>query len=236
MNDHSVINDDDFILASFPRSGNTWLRFILANLMSGNEVGITFHNYHQYVPDIHFIRDFSEWRSYPPFPRVIKSHLLPQPEYKNIIYIVRDPRAAIISHWLYKGKPCELEQYILSDDIWPAVWNVHVGQWVNYSHSNNVLIVRYEEMLSNTEEQIRNILAFLGLGNIDQNTIIQAVERSSFERMRKIEKEEGFWRPLKGDEFMRRGKPDGWRKEVSQSILDKIIERNYEMMKYFNYI
>jgi len=229
------LNGSDFVLASFPRSGNTWLRFILANLMSRNKVEITFHNYHQYVPDIHVIKDHSEWHSHAPFPRIIKSHFLPQHEYKNTIYIVRDPRSAILSYWHYEGKPCELEQYIASEDIWPTDWSNHVEQWLDYANFNNVLVVKYETILSNPLKQIQIILDFMGVTNFSCNYIQESIKRSNIENMSKIEKKSGFWRPLIGEKFVRSGEGNSWEGELSQKLLNIIIKRNSKMMEYFKY-
>jgi len=52
----------------------------------------------------------------------------------------------------------------------------------------------------------------------------------------KIEKEKGFWRPLLGGKSVRSGKSNSWKEDMSSSILDALVERNYKMMKYFNYI
>ena len=37
---------------SYPRSGNTWMRFLLANLLAPHET-ITFRNIENFVPDLH---------------------------------------------------------------------------------------------------------------------------------------------------------------------------------------
>ena len=92
------IEPGDYVLASFPKSGSTWIRFLLANLMADAEP-IDFHNYHRHIPDIHVLDDAAQWRRHGDFPRIIKTHLLPQPEYANCIYVVRDPRACLTSYW-----------------------------------------------------------------------------------------------------------------------------------------
>jgi hypothetical protein len=54
------------------------------------------------------------------------------------------------------------------------------------------LLVRYEDMHADAQRELGRVLDFLGLEEIDQNTINQAVEFSSFKRMRRMESEGKF--------------------------------------------
>ena len=45
------IRPDDVFIVSYPKSGNTWVRFILANLLAPGE-RITFRNIDNYVADV----------------------------------------------------------------------------------------------------------------------------------------------------------------------------------------
>src|SRR5512135_2277356 len=80
----------DLFLVSYPKSVNTWLRFILANLMHP-DMSVTFSNIEQLAPDIyqHSSNELKGVRD----PRALKSHEYFDPRYKKVIYIVRDPRA-----------------------------------------------------------------------------------------------------------------------------------------------
>src|SRR5271167_4419032 len=80
-----IILPDDIFLVSFPKSGNTWSRFLLANLLYP-ERGATFANIHRLVldPTDTTKRDFERM----PRPRVIKSHECFDPRFGRVIYIV----------------------------------------------------------------------------------------------------------------------------------------------------
>src|ERR1700679_2893267 len=96
-----VIFDDDVFLVSFPKSGNTWTRFLVANLVFP-EQRADFGNIHDLVPDpgattkrrLHNM----------PRPRIIKSHECFDPRYPRVIYIVRDPRDVAVSQYHYHRK------------------------------------------------------------------------------------------------------------------------------------
>src|SRR6266511_1501639 len=61
---------DDIMLVSYPRSGNTWLRFLIGNLISREPV--RFANIERIIPDIYHHSD-RELRKLPR-PRFLKSH------------------------------------------------------------------------------------------------------------------------------------------------------------------
>src|ERR1700675_2075178 len=78
-----TIFDDDIFLTSYPRSGNTWTRFLVGNLVHTEEA-VTFLNVERLVPDMykhsdHYLRNL-------PGPRILKSHEVFDPRYKRIIY------------------------------------------------------------------------------------------------------------------------------------------------------
>jgi hypothetical protein len=132
-----VFTDDTFIV-SFPRSGNTWTRFLVANLLHPSEP-VTFENIERIIPDMHaqskrFIRSL-------PRPRIIKSHEYFDPRYRRVIYIVRDPRDVLLSSYHFHRKQRQipddypLEQYVtrfLSGDVWSsyASWSQNVSSWL----------------------------------------------------------------------------------------------------------
>src|SRR6266581_956224 len=52
------IRPDDVFIVSYPRSGNTWVRFLIANLLAPDDK-ITFRNIENYVPSIYKFADTS---------------------------------------------------------------------------------------------------------------------------------------------------------------------------------
>src|SRR5271167_2889397 len=76
---------DDVFLVSFPKSGNTWTRFLVGNLIFPDRP-VTFANIHISVPDPlgTSTRDLDRM----PRPRIIKSHECFDPRYPRVVYIV----------------------------------------------------------------------------------------------------------------------------------------------------
>src|SRR5271163_2666342 len=92
---------DDIFLVSYPKSGNTWTRFLLGNLMH-TDCRITFSNVEQKVPDIYGASKNTLKKS--PRPRLLKSHECFDPRYRRVIYVVRDPRDVAVSAYHYDRK------------------------------------------------------------------------------------------------------------------------------------
>jgi hypothetical protein len=135
---------DDIFLVSYPKSGNTWTRFLLGNLLNPDE-GITFANVERKVPDIY--AESKSTLKKAPRPRLIKSHECFDPRYRRVIYIVRDPRDVAVSAYHYdrKGRNIPdgfpLEEYVttrfMKTDEYFGSWGEHAGSWL--VNSNNIL-------------------------------------------------------------------------------------------------
>src|SRR5215472_10086604 len=89
----AVYPDDTFIV-SYPRSGNTWTRFLIANLLHPDEP-VTFANIETIIPDTSALSSRALKRV--PRPRLIKTHEYFEPRYRKVIYLVRDPRDMAVS-------------------------------------------------------------------------------------------------------------------------------------------
>jgi hypothetical protein len=57
MKRHQDFDHNDVFLVEFPKSGITWLSFLIANsLLKNHDENVTFYNYHKYIADIHQLR------------------------------------------------------------------------------------------------------------------------------------------------------------------------------------
>ncbi|MDP9333503.1 MAG: sulfotransferase domain-containing protein [Actinomycetota bacterium] len=182
------------MLVSYPRSGNTWTRFVLANLMSATPAD--FVNLEERVPDI-YVSSALHIRRLPP-PRVIKSHEPYTPSYGRVVYLVRDPRdvAASYLRFLHRAGAQDsrvtLEAFTIpflnGQGNWDSFgsWGDHVSGWLSRQVDDDFLLVRYEDLLVDTVREIDRVARFCGILT-DARSIASAVASSSPERMRAFE-------------------------------------------------
>src|SRR6266849_3707097 len=172
-----TIFPDDVFLTSYPRSGNTWTRFLVGNLVYQQEA-VTFLNVERLVPDMYKHSDRTLRNL--PRPRILKSHDCFDPRYKKIIYIVRDPRDVTVSAYHYSMKvkllpdSCPIEEFVpkfmsgtfgsglLADPRWGS-WYDNVASWLAMRHNRKFLLLRYEDMLENPQRELSKVAAFLNL-------------------------------------------------------------------------
>ena len=240
---------DDVFLVSYPKSGNTWLRFLIANLIYLDRTNVSFSNIEKLVPDIYQNTNKDLLRL--SRPRIMKSHEYFDARYSKVIYIVRDPRDVAVSyyHHLIKAKKINndypIDKYIkffIKGEFHPqfGTWAENVESWLfSELNQNNFLLLKYEDMLNNSFKQMLDIALFLGLER-DNNKILKAIEFSSADNMRRLEKETG-WQPSKGDMikdklFVRTAKSDNWKTSLSQYAIEE-IENNWRvLMKRLDYL
>lgn len=226
--------DDDVWIVSYPKSGNTWTRFLVANLVATGGV-VDWSNIERIVPDIYINRD--PLLKDLPRPRYFKSHEGYRPQYRRVIFIVRDPRDVAVSYYHFVRKTNVLPLDATMDDFMAKFldgtidpygsWGENVGSWLGARRgSENFLIVRYEDLQKNAEGELARIAQMLGIA-ADERLLQQAVENSRADRMRQLEQEQqGTHKFLKSSRpdipFVRAAKSGQWQTELSHQAIQQI--------------
>jgi len=244
----AVYPDDTFIV-SYPRSGNTWTRFLIANLLYPDKK-VSFANIEKLIPDTSSQSNLALKRT--PRPRIIKTHEYFDHRYPKTIYIVRDPRDVAVSYYDFQRKYRQidddypLDSYVddfisgrLNSADW-GTWSENVASWLyTRGQRRNFLLLRYEEMIQDTVGQLARIAVFLRV-EADSARLTRAVELSSADRMRELEKlETGQWVATRGRRqdipFIGVAKAGGWRTSLPASCVDKIESTWGELMTTLGY-
>lgn len=242
---------DDLFIVSYPKSGNTWTRFLLGNLIYQDEP-VTFRNVESRIPSIYIFSD----RQLLQLPRIFKSHDCFDPRYRKVIYIVRDPRDVTVSAYHYSIKvkllpdTCRMEEFVplfmsgtfgsglLADPRWGS-WYDNVASWLAMQHNRKFLLLRYEDMLDDAARELRKVADFLGI-NAPPDRIARAVELSSADKMREMEKTQSKdWQLTKETRqdkpFVRKARAGGWKSEIPLAAVAQLEAEWGSLMRTLGY-
>lgn len=192
-----LFREDDIWLASYPRSGSHFVRFILVSaryfLQHGKFPGDL--SGMKTIPDVHGGRlEFAEGPQ-----RILKTHFPFDPRYRRVILLIRDPRDIIISYFHYsKGLPhlfsvsvperLKLPQFVdlfLRGKVWPGDIREHSESYSKCSKDVACTCIRYEALLADPQREYRRLLEAAGV-NFPDDRLGALVEHTSFANMRRL--------------------------------------------------
>jgi hypothetical protein len=244
-----AVHPDDTFIVSYPRSGNTWTRFLVANLVHPDQP-VTFANIERLIPDCEAMS--SRYMKRVARPRIIKSHEYFDPRYKKVIYIVRDPRDVVLSYYDFSRKYRQInDSYPLTEFVSDFVagrlssfdwgtWGENVSSWF-YTRNGRpeFLLLRYEDMLSNTQSELAKVAGFLDIEPTPER-LTGAVERSSADRMRSLEATQGDqWVATKNKRsdipFVRTASSGLWREKLPPASIAEIEAAWGPLMRELGY-
>lgn len=174
---HRGLRPADVFLASYPRSGNSWVTLMLVELLGRGRVDLradrqppSMFGPGRAVSMIGTHRDAPGLL--PGGGRLIKTHEPYRSEYRRAIYLVRDVRdvaASVFRMRAYEGLPPQEWAHFLDDFASGQVggwrsWQDHVAGWcIAASGDANVLILRYEDLVDAPSSGLGRMAAFMGL-------------------------------------------------------------------------
>jgi len=275
-------------LASYPTSGNTFVRSLLSSYIFSNDGNFNFEllkNVKQFPDNLLFeqlgVNTDNEIEMYQNYInsqkilnnkesiRFLKTHscFVNTDEFKftdrhntlGVIYIVRDPRNIVTSHAHHfqttTEQACEIllsRQYLGITSkkhclTFLGSWKEHFNSWKIFRKFNKYLLVKYEDLINDTEKTFLNILKFIAhLGQVrfsyDKEKFKNTLKTTGFKTMQNLEAKESFVEakenPQTGEKikFFNLGIKNDWKKLLDEKIKENLERELEEEMRELKYL
>lgn len=233
--------DNDIFVVGYPKSGNTWFRFLIAGAVYGIDLDLAPSSLvYDLIPDLHYLPFYKRFHS----PMFFKSHYLPLPEYKHVIYLVRDGRDVMVSYFHHlsaiRGEEITFSDLVQGDDYLEfGMWHDHIKAWLQNPYKARLMITRYEDLITQPLQEMRRLCEFVGVGRPD-SLLNQVIEKTSFTAMQNKENRNASFRenPMwpKNKNFFRRGQIGSHKDEMPSEFKVKFLEQAGPMLQELGYL
>jgi hypothetical protein len=190
---------------------------------------------------IHDAYSYATWDGLP---------LVPEVPGGQALYLVRNPLDVALSLANHNGQSIDktIDHFICKEEAGfvktnkagnqshqlLGTWSLHAQSWI-FQDKIPVTVVRYEDMKSSPTETFSEALRSVGL-NYSIGQVEKALAMVEFEKLREQEERAGFReKPHSSMRFFNQGKSGRWKEELSVGQVQKIMNCNERMMKYFGY-
>jgi len=242
------IRDTDRFIAGYPKSGNTWLDFLVAATLSSDPEKINFESIGEYVIDVHSVKPLSLFHR--ANPRTFKTHFPYFPQCNSAIHIVRHPYRVAVSYYYFLMKLNKFDEaYTLSEFVadwvegqWApqyATWGEHTKSWLTNYDNAKICMVKYERLVSDTYLELEKVLNHLNIEATSEK-IELAIKWCSAENMAKLEgagithKNKHFTEARSDIDFVRTvsSKPRVSLKDRDKMLIASAWEREMKSLEY----
>ena len=272
-------------IASYMKSGNTWVRSIICSLLNNGSFQLddlktiklfsqeTYFSklgnmQYQENGNLDFLYVSNNWinaqklinssesknikffKTHNIRGKINNNYFTDESVCKGFIYLIRDPRDIAIS--LAKHMDINIDAAIdimlfqknfvtnvfkVNEAV--CTWKMHTESWINFK-SVPRLIVRYEDMVKNNENAVKQICEFVKILyenkiNFDMTLINKTLLQTNFNNLQRLERENGFVESTKNN-FFRKGISGQWKNILTKKQINLVQNELGDYMKTLGYL
>lgn len=197
----------DAFLVSYPKSGRTWLRYLLSCYFAESaalgfepDLTSTFSVLPNFDRDpVRGVDAFVGRNAKAELPLILVSHLPYRSQLfldRPALFLVRDPRDVIVSAYFHatrhkKSFSGDMDAFLSEDRYGLGALIAYLNGWAEGLKSRPHHIISYEAMLADPRQAVMQILAFLHM-EPQEAVLDRAIAAAQFDRMRDKERDGGI--------------------------------------------
>ncbi|KAJ3704675.1 hypothetical protein LUZ61_008380 [Rhynchospora tenuis] len=249
----------DVIVASFMKSGTTWLKALAFAVMHRDKYTLSSHpllklNPHDCVPIIehHYATRDERYLDTLPSPRVLGTHvsysMLPdsiKSSTNKIVYICREPKDVLVSlwhmvtkfEWFNKPFPFAKAFELFCEGRMPygPVWDHVLEYYTKSIHSpEKILILKYEEMLKDPIDGVVRMANLFGCpfseDEMKNGMVEKIVEFCSFNKLKDLDVNKNGMDNVPNNYFFRKAVVGDWQNYMTPEMAHKLDEITKEKL------
>ncbi|KAF7634817.1 Sulfotransfer_1 domain-containing protein [Meloidogyne graminicola] len=237
----------DVFVCTYPKCGTTWIQHICSQLLFSSEYGPQQGKVAELCITSPMIeRVGADYCNKLNHPRLLKTHFsynnCPKNDLSKYIFACRNPKDCLISYYhhnknfkIYEWENGNFDQFFqlfIEGKLAFGDYFEHLKSWLPQLNNENVIFLKYEDMLKNLKETIILIAKFLN-GNaaklIENEQILEKIIRES--QLESMQKDQQRWFPgnvLHNESFIRKGCARDWKNYLSKEqsdLIDKLFKQ-----------
>jgi estrone sulfotransferase len=236
------LDERDALIAAYPKSGSTWLRFILTELVTGDDPEWRVVN--ETIPYVGGHRRAP--RALPDGGRLLLTHDRASGQCRRGVYLARDVRDVAMSsfRWAVRGgEEVELQTFLdrfVAGRINPfGSWTAHVRYWLgsDVARRGDLHVVRYEDLRHDPVASVRDVVDHLGIDRSNEE-IARSIEHNELNRMRAKERRAPAVEVkarASAEPFVGQGSLGSWRSKLSSedvALIDRSAHEELDRLGY----
>ena len=234
----SETHENDVFIVGYPKSGNTWLQNLVAGVIYGMDPRQTPDCVVQdLVPNVHGKKFYKRYRA----QMFFKTHELPRPDYRNVVYLLRDGRDVMVSYYWHnmalQNDSVDFGRMVeTGEGLFLCKWHEHVERWRGNPFEARILTITYEDLKRNPVHELSRLCEF---ANVDRGVayLQQTAAAANFESMVAKEQEFGWASPRwpKDKPFVRRGIAGSYKDEMPADVLRAFLDQAGQTLRKCGY-